>query len=308
MKQHIFDLVAAGIDTLEITSPTYLIGTYPFMSHDSSRRMTTNDGVTPKYKYRINPDKTLIDTSTLEGYSAAMKYVYEVSALSNPVKTRIDFRFDFYGEDYERTSKANKLLLLLIAEKYEVKNRYQCIDMLTTEQKTLCIKNKYIEVEAYNKAVQEPNSCIPCRVEFRSKALYDDDEEERKELRELEKWFARIASATTADNFNRVIEALNVHIMERYAKEKQSRSFDDMAFLYKYEDFIFTSKQMRELFVAMGYVRADKKLGQYRAKYRGVEFFSLRQIRDYTLTIRESAERFLDCETQNQKYPKTGII
>ena len=307
MKQHNFDLVAAGIDTLEVQSLTYITGTYPFLSHDSSRRMTTEDG-TPKYKYRINPDKTFIDTSSYEGYSTAMSKIFEVSALSNPVKTRIDFRFDFYGEDYDRTSKANKLLLLLIAEKYDIKNRYQCIDMLTAEQKNLCIKNRYLEVEAYNKAIQEPNSCIPCRVEFRSKALYDDSDEENKELRELDKWFVRIVSATTAENFNKVIAALNAHIMERYRQEKQSRSFDDMAFLYKYEDFIFTSRQMKDLFSAMGYARADKKLGQYRAKYKGVEFFSLRQLRDYTLTFRESADIFILGNTQNQKYPKTGMI
>lgn len=308
MKKHSYNLLAAGIDTLEITSPTYLLGTYDFLSHDTSRRMTTDDGITPKYKYRVNPDKTLLDTSTLDGYKNAMSHVYEVCALVNPVKTRIDFRFDFYGEDYERSSKLNKLLLLLLAEKYEVKNRYQCIDMLTTEQKTLCIKNKYIEVEAYNKTIEEPNSLINCRVEFRSKALYDDIDEDGKERKELEKWFVRMGSATTAENFNTIITKLNEHIMERYYKDRVSRTFDDMAFVYKYEDFIFTSRQMKDLFAAMGYSRADKKLHQYRKKYSGVEFFSLRQIRDYTLTLRKSAEVFLCNESHGIKCPEMGII
>ncbi len=300
MKKHNFDLVAAHIDTLELTSPTYIIGTYEFLSHDTSRRMTTDDGQTEKYKYRINPEKTMIDTSTIGGYKNAMAHIMAVTAFTNPVKTRIDFAFDFYGEDYERTSKANKLLLLLIAEKYEVKNRYQCIDMLTTDQKTLCIKNKYIEVEAYNKAIQEPSGCIPCRVEFRSKALYDDEDEDNKELRELNKWFVRLGSVTTADNFNTVIAKLNEHIIERYHKEKASRNFNDMAFLYKYEDFIFTTKQIKELFSAMGYTRTDKKLGKYRKEYKGVEFFSLRDIRDYTLIFRAAADKFTaECVAQN---------
>ena len=237
-----------------------------------------------------------------------MSHVYDICALANPVKTRIDFRFDFYGEDYEKSSKLNKLLLLLIAEKYEVKNRYQCIDMLTAEQKTLCIKNKYIEVEAYNKAIQEENSMINCRIEFRSKALYDNIDEENKEKKEMEKWFVRMGSATTAENFNRLVAKLNEHIIEHYNKEKASRSFDDMSFIYKYEDFIFTSRQMKDLFAAMGYQRADKKLQQYRTKYSGVEFFSLRQIREYTLTLRKSADTFLNAESNGTNCPEMGIM
>lgn len=306
MREYNFELIAAGIDTLEVQSPTFA-DTYPFFTHDATRRMTTEEG-TEKYKYRVNPDKTLIDTSTFDGYQKAMDYIYRVSALVNPVKTRIDFRFDFYGEDYERTSKTNKLLLLLIAEKYHIKNRYQCIDMLTTEKKTLCVKNKHIEVEAYNKAIQEPESCIPCRLEIRSKALYYDEEEETKELRELHNWFTRIASATTAENLNILTGELNKHILARYTKEKptiSSKKFD-MAFLYKYEDFIFTSKQMKELFTAMGYTRPDKRLCEYRSTFGGAEFFSLKNIRDYALTIRKSAEAFLTGGEQNQNTQKLG--
>ncbi|WP_295071280.1 hypothetical protein [Ruminococcus sp.] len=64
------DLIA-GIDTLEITSPTYVMGEYPFITHDSSRRITKGDGE-EKYRYRFNPNNTLIDVSTFEGYKIAL--------------------------------------------------------------------------------------------------------------------------------------------------------------------------------------------------------------------------------------------
>lgn len=308
MKKYNYELVATNIDTLEVTSPTYIIGTYEFLSHDSSRRMTMNDGITPKYKYRVNPSKALIDTSTFEGYKSAMSHIMSVATFTNAVKTRIDFAFDFYGEDYERISKCNKLLLLLIAFKYNLKNRYQSIDMLTTEQKTLRVSNQTLEIEAYNKILQEPNSFINCRVEFRSKRLYDDSDEEGKEKRELHKWFERMGSSVTSENFNSLIAELTNHILKRYKKEKSERNFDEMAFLYKYEDFIFTTRQMKNLFAAMGYVRTDKKLSQYKQRYKGVEFFSLREIREHTLIFRNAAEIYMTAKSDSQKYPETGMI
>ena len=71
------------------------------------------------------------------------------------------------------------------------------LHMLTAEKKTLRVANQRIEVEAYNKALQEPDSDVMCRLELRSKKLYDDDAEAEKELRELDKWFTRLANATT---------------------------------------------------------------------------------------------------------------
>lgn len=300
MKKINYDLPIMVIDTMEITTPTYITGTYPFLSHDSSRRMTMDDGVTPKYKYRVNPSKTFLDISTFEGYSQALNQILQLTSFTNPVKTRIDFAFDFYGVDYEQTGKRNKLLLLLLANKYDLHNRYQSVDMLTTEQKTLRVSNQSIEIEAYNKILQEPNSCIGCRVEFRSKRLYDDTDEDNKELRELDKWLERMGSALTAENFNCLVHQLTNNIIERYIKESTERNFDKMAFLYKYEDYIFTSRQFKDICICMGYSRPDKQLTKYRKKYGGAEFFSLRQMRDYTLIFKAAADKFaIECAAQN---------
>lgn len=296
----------AGIDTLEVTTSTYLPkDSFAFITHDSSRRVTEDENAIPKYKYRYNPDNTLLDTSTLAGYQNALDYMLSATAVVNPVKTRIDFRFDDYKTDYGNTWKLNKLLLLLVAEAYKIKNRYQCIDMYTGDPLTLCIKNKYLEVEAYNKALQEPDGNIKSRLELRSKALYDTDCEGEKEVRELNKWFARLANATTTSIFDRLVVGLNDHLMLRYSEHKQNNEVSKASeFVFRYSDFIFTTKQLVDLFRRMGFKRPDKKAAEYRRSHK-IEFFSMGDVRKYVLTIRDSAARFME-NAENEKYPNAG--
>lgn len=282
----------AGIDTLEIKSPSYVLQDFPFITHDNTRRVTLDGDELPKYKYRFNPDNTLFDTSTFDGYKAALNYMFELSAVLYPVKTRIDYRFDLFTGSYADVFKLNKLLLLLIAERYEIKNRYQCIDMYTGELKTLCIKNQYIEAEAYNKAIQEPKSGVICRLELRSKKLYDDDREDSKELRELDNWFIRLADATTAVNYNKLIDGINEHLMQRYSELKAKRAIATAAeFVTKYADFIFSTRQLVNLFKLMGYKNPNSTATDYKRNHR-IECFSLNDIRSYARTIRNSAARF----------------
>lgn len=294
----------AGIDTLEVTSETYVVKEYPFITHDTTRRITKDDAGVPKYKYRFNPDNTMRDTSAFNGYQEALDYMLQTSNLINPVKTRIDFRFDLYSGLYVDVFKLNKLLLLLLAEYCDINNRYQCIDMLTAELKTLCVKNQYIEAEAYNKAIQEPDSGVMCRLELRSKKLYDDDAEAEKELRELDKWFIRLANCTIASTFNKLIKGLNDNLMERYADGQKRKAFANTAeFVTKYEDFIFSTKQLVDLYNRLGYKNPNAQATKYKKSHR-LECFSLNDIRNYAQSIRASAERF--CADYNTEISQTG--
>jgi len=295
----------AGIDTLEVSTPTYLTEAYEFITHDNTRRVTNGEADLPKYKYRFNPDKTHLDTSTFTGYYLALERMMTTTAVINPVKTRIDYRFDCYESQYGDAFKLNKLLVLLIAERYKIKNRYQCIDMLTGELKTLCIKNKYIEAEAYNKELEEPESYIKWRLELRSKALYDDTDEATKELRELDKWFVRLADSTTTSNFNSLIYGLNDNLMQRYSEHKAKGEIATVSeFIVKYADFIFCTRQLVDLFARIGYKRPEKQASSFRKTHK-IEFFSLKDVRTYVLNIRDSAARFDDV-TKNQNYPNVG--
>lgn len=295
----------AGIDTLEVTTPTYLTDVFEFITHDNTRRVTQDETAIPKYKYRFNPDKTYQDTSTFTGYYLALESMIQATAVMSPVKTRIDYRFDCYDSKYGDAFKLNKLLVLLIAERYKIKNRYQCIDMLTGELKTLCIKNKYIEAEAYNKELEEPESFIKWRLELRSKALYDDSDEATKELRELDKWFVRLADSTTTSNFNSLIHGLNDNLIQRYAEHTAKGDIATVSeFVVKYADFIFCTRQLVDLFARMGYKRPEKQVSAFKQKHK-IEFFSLKDVRTYVLTVRDSAARFDDIRAQ-KNYPNVG--
>ena len=297
------DLVA-GIDTLEVTSQTYVVEAFAFITHDATRRVTQDDTAIPKYRYRFNPDNTKLDTSTFEGYREALDHMLTASKLVAPVKTRIDFRFDYFNGKYADVFKLNKLLLLLLAEYCDIKNRYQCVDMLTAELKTLCIKNQYIEAEAYNKTIQEPDSGVMCRLELRSKKLYDDDAEGEKELRELDKWFVRLASCTTTFNFNNLVKGLNEHLIERYTEGQKRKAFANTAeFVTKYEDFIFSTRQLVDLYSRMGYQNPNAQATKYKRSHK-LECFSLNDIRKYTKAIRSSAEKF--CKGHETKLSKIG--
>lgn len=288
----------SGIDTLEVSSETYVTKEFTFITHDSTRRITKDDD-TPRYKYRFNPDNTLLDTSTFGGYQEALQYMLQASKLVNPVKTRIDFRFDLYSGAYTDVFKLNKLLLLLIAEYCDIKNRYQCIDMLTAEEKTLCIKDQRFEAEAYNKAIQEPKSGIACRLELRSKKLYDESAEETKELKALNDWFLKLANCATAVNLDKLIKDLNDNLMERYKEEQARKSFANAAeFVTKYADFIFTTRQLVDLYNRLGYQNPNSQATKYKKSHK-LECFSLNDIRKYTMIIRASAEKFCaDAETK----------
>lgn len=286
----------AGIDTLEITSTTFTEQEFDFFTHDTSRIVQRDATTEPKYKYRVNPDKTCYDTSTIEGYKIALSHIMEVSKLQSSVKTRIDFRFDEYTAAYEDLYKINKLLLLLVAEKYDIKNKYQSIDLESAKLKTLRIQNKYLEMECYNKAEEENGSLIKCRLELRSKALYNDEDEQNKEVRELEKWLCRLETVTDKNGgtFAALIDRLNTHLIERYREHTDRKQIHSTSeFITKYADFIFTTPQLIDLYRRLGHKNPKVSASKYKRLHR-IEFYSLRELRDYVNRIRKTAMVFLE--------------
>ena len=284
----------AGIDTLEITSTTFTEQAFDFFTHDTSRIVQRDVLAEPKYKYRTNPDKTLYDTSTIEGYNTALSHIMEVSKLQNAVKTRIDFRFDEYTTQYEDLYKINKLLLLLVAEKYNIRNTFQSIDLASAKLKTLRIQGKYLEMECYNKQEEEPDSLIKCRLELRAKALYDDEDEQAKESRELENWLKRLEQVTDRKQgtFTALINRLNSHLIERYKEHTDRGQINSTSeFITKYADFIFTTPQLVNLYRRLNYKNPKAAASKYKSSHK-IDFYSLRELRDYVQQIRKAAERF----------------
>lgn len=285
----------AGIDTVEVTAENYIDRRFDFITHDTTRRITTDADI-QKYKYRLNPDKNVgFDTSYFDGYKFCIDDMFRKAQFKRPVKTRIDFRFDNYDTEYKDCYKVNKLLLLLIATKYKVKNTYQSIDMLTAEQKTIRIQTKYFEVEFYNKQIEEPESSIKTRLELRSKALYNDyseAEEQEKEIKQLDLWVKRLTGICDADLLNTVTDRLNAHLIERYSELKAQRKINNIAeFVTKYDDFFFTRKQLVSFYSSIGIEYPEQTATNYKRNHK-IEFFSLRELRNYVGDILASVYLF----------------
>ena len=292
----------AGIDTIEVKSSTYLDRTKPYLSHDNYRKLDMSEEE-PQYKYRFNPDKTLNDLTnnsdiqkqrieTYEEYQTALEFMMNDTGLKNAVKTRIDFRFDEYRTDYQHLFKISKVILLLLAMTYKVKQTYQSFDLMTAEIKTARIQNNRIEAEFYNKLEQEPQSGIKCRLELRSKALNDTDQEDGKELREFLKWLERLNKSATWENFATLTADLNSYLYDLYLTEiKDHLVWKPSQFIIKYSDYFLTARQIDVFFAMCGKKNPQSSAAQFRRIYP-IPLIRYKDITQYIENIRAAANRY----------------
>lgn len=281
--------VYMGIDTIQVKSDAETAvsrNNAPYIS-----KTLTKDVDSSTVFYKLNPDKAMntniYDYST---YNGAVEYMINTLELVNPVKTRIDFRIDSFDDNYNDLLKLNKLLILLISEQYKVNNRYESRDPLTLQELTIRVQNERIEVENYNKAIEEPDGDVKSRLEFRSKKLYDDTAEAVKEKREFSLWCERLDKSVTAENFERLQKKLTKVLVDEYKRVAQNGVTVNQ-FLYKYENSIFTSRQMTEIYRHLGYKDPEQQAKKYKSRHK-VEYFSMKNLADYVKKIKSSGADF----------------
>lgn len=278
-----------GIDTIQVKSDTEAAiarAEAPYIS-----KTLTKDVDSSTVYYKLNPDKALntqiYDYGT---YIEAVELMIDSLELTNPVKTRIDFRVDSFGNNFNGLLKLNKLLIMLIAEQYKVNNRYETRDFITLQELTVRIQKDRIEVENYNKAIEEPGGDVMNRLEFRSKKLYDDSAETAKEAREFTAWCDRLNKSVTGENFDRLQKKLTNILVKEYRRVAQDGVTVNQ-FLYKYESSVFTSRQMTEFYKQLGYKDPEQQAKKYK-KRRNVEYYSMKNLTDYVNKIKCSGRNF----------------
>lgn len=190
-------------------------------------------------------------------------------------------------------------MLLLIAEKNNIKNRYQSIDLKSGDLKTARVQNRYIEIECYNKALEEPESGIKCRLEFRSKRLYDNNNEDNKEVIELIRWLNLLDDiAKDYALFVGMTKGANAYLKLRYDElESQGKIRTCSQFVTMYEDFVFTMPQLVDLYSKIGHKSAKSAASKARKEYN-IELYCLEDLQKYIDQIRLSAARFLEGEIE----------
>lgn len=281
-----------GIDTIEVKSDTEIDVDAVL---DFKPKYVKKDSYTGRCFYKLNTNKgagTEIYNST--DYYTMRDYMIDLLQMTNPVKVRIDFRVDSFDDNFNELLKLNKLLIMLIGERYKVKNEYYSINPRTLEELCIRIQNDRIEVENYNKGIEEPDGIIKNRLEFRSKKLYDDTDENGKEYNEFMKWCSRLDKAVAKENFEKLQQGLNDALYKQYKNECNRRGFKVNEFLYKYQSSIFTSKQCADLFRRLGYKDPVQQAKRYKQR-KSIEYFSYRDLLTYVQMIKDSGKQFFSC-------------
>ena len=282
-----------GIDTLQVKSKSAIefdSSELPFVRSDIVRKSDNS------YSYYIlNPDKgnDNLGIYNSDDYYITLNYMLDKIELDEPLKTRIDFRFDSFDDNYDQLLKLNKVLLLLLAVKYKVSNRYKSQDLLTNEELTMRIQTKYIEAENYNKSLQEPEGEVKNRLELRSKALNHDIPENLKEWFEFCKWRDRLDNVITASNFDNLIKKTNAALADRYKEWTDKKGHKLSNFIVHYENCIYTMPQLKQLLQMLGVSNYEQKAKDYKRLY-DIECFSLREVKDYSAKIINAGEAFFN--------------
>ena len=225
---------------------------------------------------RVNPNKNN-GGYILEKYSdfkKVMKTVFDEIGVDDFEWKRIDLSFNTLDNKYyENYTKLNRLLIACFASATNDYNTYDTRNFWTGCTKSLATKNNYREVEFYDKQDESQNkSPYYSRLEFRSLRMRADIETEFLTI-----WFDRLDKAVR--EFENVQHKFNQHMAEIYLndlkRKKQERQFLSInSFLMTRKDYIFTSRQMKNLLMLIG---LNEKQAQNKAynfkKHHKIEYF-----------------------------------
>lgn len=294
-------------DTVEFKSRTAVTFDFETMPYVHQVIVRTSDNsysyyvinVDKAYAASIGKPQESIGVYNYSDYKQAITYALDKLGLESPSKNRIDFRFDSFDDNYNELLKLNKLVVLLLANYYNISNRYESHDLLTQEALTMRIQNDRIEAENYNKGLQEPDGEVKNRLELRSKHLPFTDNENKKEWIEFDKWCDRLDKVITADNLNSLVSAINTALIERFKEWSRQKGHTLSNFIVHYENCFFTSRQL-ENFLALlidnnltSITDCKESAKKYKKRYK-LEFFSLKDLQVYKVKIVESGAGFFE--------------
>lgn len=224
----------------------------------------------------LNPNNAVDGSVMIKKYSDFNKVLCQalerMEALNFRV-TRADlcFNSDELG-DYELFKKLNRLLICCIADAENIKNCYKTSDLWSDKSLSVAVKNDSIEVENYDKSVENPNVATKNRLEFRSKRLRGVTLQQEF----TEKWFERLDKAL--EHFDLVQERYNQELCKLWTEDRARDCKDQLyvsltAFLVQYKDCIYTRKQLESLLELIGVENPKRKAKNFKDRHT-IEFYS----------------------------------
>ena len=293
-QQKLNDYTLTGsIHTLAIKSPGIVEDIQEEVSNCIvTSSQTKNETTTTSI---INVNKLMGDVFRYSDFEAVFGTILAGAGIDDYNIVRADMRFDSYDkEHYRQYAKLNRYLISLLAVTYKVKNAYRTTNLFTQRQLSVAIKNKYFEIENYDKEAESDGAdAAKSRLEERSKSWTDKDL--KKEF--TVGWFRRWDKAL--ENVDKVHKAYNDALEQLYKEDKNAyptrfRSLTD--FLIQYQDCIFCKAQMIDLLSRFEEVGADKaktRAENHKKRY-GIEYFSKKDIQRAIKEVKRATNEFFD--------------
>lgn len=285
--------LTGSIHTLAIKSPGIVEDIQKEVSNCIIASSQTKNGTTTTSI--INVNKLSGDIYTYSEFETVLGTILAGAGIDDYNIVRADMRFDSYDrEHYRQYAKLNRYLISLLAVTYKVKNAYRTTNLFSQKQLSVAIKNKYFEIENYDKDAESDGAdAAKSRLEERSKSWEDKDL--KKEF--TEGWFRRWDKAL--ENIDKVHKAYNDALERLYKEDKNAyptrfRSLTD--FLIQYQDCIFCKAQMIDLLSRLDEVGADKaktRAENHKKRY-GIEYFSKKDIQKAIKEVKRATNEFFD--------------
>lgn len=287
-KLNDLDLIAS-IDTLAIVTPE--VSQVEPDATDYINKCITNlprDSSKPtRFTYIINPNKTIAgELYTHSQFESVFNGMLNAMEITQYHKSRVDFRVDSYQDNYDELLKLNKCIILLLALNHNVNNRYQSFDPLLLDNLTVRIQNDYFEAENYNKGRQSPDGIVKNRLELRTKGQRSD-----KPISALVAAWEQRLDASVA-GYDDLQSQCNNALYQKWQAENGVRVKCLSEFLRKYQDNIFCRKQLIAFFELLNHDSPTKAADNFK-RSNCVEFFTVRDIKDYIQLVKKSLQNYL---------------
>ena len=119
----------------------------------------------------INPNKLFGDLYSFDECCTAVQTILAGAGIDDYQVIRADMRFDSPDlNHYREFQKLNRYLISALAVAYKVKNAYCSVNLFSQKQLSVAVKNKYFEIENYDKAAESHGKDpAASRFEIRSK-------------------------------------------------------------------------------------------------------------------------------------------
>lgn len=246
-------------------------------------------------RFVINPNLWLGKDNWFHKYNEfeiALNEILDEIGVSDYKVIRVDFPFDYFDDNYDELHKIHKCICLLTAIAYSVENRYESTDPLSLLHLTTVIKNEYLEIENYYKKLESGGkSRVNNRLEIRSKSLNQAKSNFQGIPNLVDLWCARFNKVQKC--YDELQDICNFHLIEKWRQEQGSKVKTISEFVRKYQDNIYTERQLVKLFSLLGKQNPEASVKYFRRNNK-IDFISSNDLKSYIEILKNSMHFYVN--------------